>query len=77
MNQPLAAAEVRRRTSLIGNPFRLLTSAATVQGFKARTLARRFLSPGERAGVRVSATADFRVPPALSLTESLSLSSHA
>ncbi len=33
----LVAVDVRRRASRIGNTFRLLTSAATLQGFNART----------------------------------------
>ena len=45
MNLPLVAADVRRRARLIRNAFRLLTSAATVQGFKARTLPRGNLTP--------------------------------
>ena len=41
----LVAAEVTRRTLLIYNTFRLLTSAATVHGFKARTLVGGILTP--------------------------------
>jgi len=36
MNLPLVAADVRRRIFVVCHPFRLLTSAATVQGFNAR-----------------------------------------
>jgi hypothetical protein len=37
MNLPFVAAEVTRRTHFIRKTFRLLTSAATVLGFNART----------------------------------------
>jgi len=42
MNLLLVAAEVTRRIPQIRNSFRLLTSAATVQGFKARTWVGKF-----------------------------------
>jgi hypothetical protein len=45
VNQPFVAAEVTRRTQLIRKAFRLLTSAATVQGFKARKSFGRILTP--------------------------------
>ena len=44
----LVAADVRRRTFLKTNDIRLLTSAATVRGFKARTLVGRILSSFEQ-----------------------------
>ncbi len=50
-NLTLVAAEVTRRTFLAHNPFRLLTSAATVQEFKAQIL-RGIFSPREKDGVR-------------------------
>jgi hypothetical protein len=45
MNLPFVAAEVTRRTQWIRKAFRLLTSAATVQGVKTRTRVGRILSP--------------------------------
>ena len=45
MNLPFVAANVRRRTLLEINDIRLVTSAATVQGFNARTLVRGILTP--------------------------------
>jgi len=53
MNLLLVAAELTRRSPLIRNSFRLLTSAATVLGFKARTWVGRNLSPrGQRSRSR-------------------------
>ncbi len=47
MNLCLVAAEVTRRIFLERNPFRLLTSAATVQGGNARNWARRIFFPSD------------------------------
>ncbi len=52
MNLPLVAAEVTRRTFVEHNTFRLLTSAATVQGFNARNIFRGNVLPSN--GERVS-----------------------
>lgn len=50
INPPVAAADVRRRSALRNKSFRFLASAATVQGFKARNVYWKQLSPRERAG---------------------------
>ena len=52
MNLPFVAADVRRRTLLEINDIRLVTSAATVQGFYARIISGKSLL-GERAGWEV------------------------
>ena len=49
LNLTYVAADVRRRKGVVASQFRLLTSSATVQGFKPRIL-REILSPSERRG---------------------------
>jgi hypothetical protein len=74
VNLPVVAAEVTRWTRSIRSPFRLLTSAATVHGFKTRDL---FLEKSHPDPLPLGVAMDFRPPGSMEkqrspLTPSLS-----